>query len=225
MLPALDRCAVILSRFAGIAKFQGENDTVGFSSLQISLITDTISCLHLVSSKIIMQVVDEIDLFTSFSSWVRYEIDRLASENSLNEEATDKESSIDHSKVLLYLQTYMTASPLGVYFVNSSDEDYKACWSQVGQGVPIFDLLVKQLRKQEKGHTYITPLPRLDLLCKFLANQASTIFGQIAEAEKRNVLFGKALEVGVAAEESPMDMKMNEMVGINPHTHWRFANA
>jgi anaphase-promoting complex subunit 4 len=214
MLPALDRCSVILSRFAGIAKFQGSNDTVGFSSHQISLIADTIACLHLVSSKILMQVVDELDLFTSFSTWLRYEIDRLASDASAspNDDIAEKESSIDHSKVLLYLQTAMTTSPLAMYFSDSSEEDYNQGWRQTEQGIPVFDLLDKQLRKQERGLPYITPLPRVELLCKFLTRQATTIFGQIAEAEKRNVLFGKAYDIGVAEKGSPMDMRMNKMV-------------
>jgi anaphase-promoting complex subunit 4 len=214
MLPALERCSFILSRFAGIAKFQGPNETVGFSSQQISLIMDTVACLHLISSKILIQVVDELDLFASFSGWLRYEIDRLASDSSTspNDDAAEKEASIDHSKVLLYLQTAMTSSPLAMYFGDSSPEDYDQGWNHVEQSIPIYDLLDKQLQKQEMGLPYIKPLSRVELLCKFLVRQASTIFGQIAESEKRNVLFGEAKEVGAPENNGPMDMRMSKMV-------------
>lgn len=213
MLPALDRCSVILSRFMGIAKFQGANDTSGFSSHQISLIMDTVACLHLVSSRILLQVVDELSNFAAFSSWLRYEIDRLASDPSTtpNEESIDKESSIDHGKVLLYLEATMTTSSLAVFLGDSTAEEYND-WSQAEQGVPMFDLLGKQLEKQEQGLPYMTPLPRVQALCKHLTRQANEVFGQIAEAEKRNVLFGKAYELGIADNGSPMDMRMSEIV-------------
>jgi anaphase-promoting complex subunit 4 len=220
MLPALDRCGVILSRFSVIAKFQGSNETVGFTSQQISLITETVACLHLISSKTLMQVVDELDLFHSFSSWLRYEIDRLASNtsNSPNEDAIDKESSIDHSKVLSYLQNVMTTSPLANYFDEFSEEECVQSWQIIEQGVPIFEILGKQLRKQEKNMQSIAPLSRIGLLCKFLGKQAGAIFGQIAEAEKRNVLFGKAQEIGDVEKGSPITMKMNPMVSSAQHT-------
>lgn len=213
MLPALDRCSVILSRFTGIAKFQGDNDTVGFSSHQITLIMDTVACLHLVSSRILMRVVDELDLFTAFSSWLRYEIDRLASESSSspNEESLDKEASIDHNKVLLYLQTAMTSSPLEVFLGDSTEEDI-ADWPRQEHGLPMFDLLDKQLEKQEQGLPYTKPLARVELLCKYLTRQATMVFSQLAEAEKRNVLFGKAYELGAAQSGTPNDMKTIPMV-------------
>jgi len=53
------------------------------------------------------------------------------------------------------------------------------------------------------------PLPRVELLCKLLARQASTVFSQIAEAEKRNVLFGKAQSIG--STNGPIDMKISKM--------------
>jgi anaphase-promoting complex subunit 4 len=213
MLPALDRCSVILSRFAGIAKFQGTNDTVGFSSHQISSIMDIIASLHLVSSKILIQVVDELELFTAFSAWLRYEIDRLASDasSSSNDESIEKEGSIDHSKVLLYLQTTMTNSPLSVFFgVNA--ENQKEGWCQLQPGPRVFDQVNQQLQKQEQGLPYIEQLPRVDFLCKVLGLEASAVFSQIAEAEKRNVLFGKPRELGIPQNDAPMDLRMCQVV-------------
>jgi anaphase-promoting complex subunit 4 len=216
MLPALDRCSVILSRFAGLAKFQGANDTLGFTIQQINLIMDTVACLHLVSSKILMQVVDELDLFAAFSSWIRYEIDRLASESSTStdDDKLEKEASIDHSKVLLYLQTAMTNSPLAIYFDDTMAEDHVTDWKNAEQRLPMYDLLDKQLQKQERGVPYMKTLPRVELICKYLARQASTVFTQIAEAEKRNVLFGKVHEVGVSESAGPVDMRMNTVVRL-----------
>jgi len=177
---------------------------------------DTVACLHLVSSKILIQVVDELDLFAAFSNWIRYEIDRLASDSSASpdDDKVEKEASIDHSKVLQYLQTATTTSSLAMYFDDSVPEDNDNSWKNAEQGLPIYDLLDKQLQKQERGAPYLKTLPRVDLLCKLLAAQASTIFSQIAEAEKRNVLFGKVHEIGVADTSGPVAMRMSAVVSL-----------
>jgi len=216
MLPALDRCSVILSRFAGIAKFQGPNENVGFTIQQITLMMDAVACLHLISSKILIQVVDELDLFAAFSNWVRFEIDRLASDSSASpdDDKVEKEASIDHSKVLLYLQTAMTNSPLAIYFDDSLPEQDDNGWKNAEQGLPIYELLDKQLQKQDEGAPYMRTLPRVDLHCKLLARQASIVFGQIAEAEKRNVIFGKVYEIGLAETSGPVDMRMSTVVSF-----------
>lgn len=178
---------------------------------------DTVACLHLVASKILIQVVDELDLFAAFSNWVRHEIDRLASDSSASpdDDKVEKEASIDHSKVLQYLQTAMTTSPLAMYFDDSIPEDHDNSWKNAEQGLPMYDLLDKQLHKQERGVPYMKTLPRVDLLCKLLAAQASTIFGQIAEAEKRNVLFGKVYEIGVTETAGPVGMRMSTVVSLS----------
>lgn len=215
MLPALDRCSVILSRFAGIANFQSTNDTVGFSSQQINRLMDIIASLHLVSSKILLQVVDELDSFSAFSSWLRYEIDRLASDasSSTNEEANEKEASINHSKVLLYLQTAMRNSPLSVFF-GEAEDDLKDGWSQLEIGPRIFDQVDQQLHRQEQGLSYNNRLPRVDFLFKVLGLEAGAVFSAIAEAEKRNVLFGRPCVLGIPQNDAPMDMRMCKFVSI-----------
>jgi anaphase-promoting complex subunit 4 len=216
MLPALDRCSVILSRFAGIAKFQSTNDTVGFSCQQINRLMDIIASLHLVSSKILLQVVDELELFSAFSSWLRYEIDRLASESSssTNEELNEKEASINHSKVLLYLQTAMTNSPLSVFFGDTEVNPTEG-WSQLQAGLRIFDQVDQQLQRHEQGRPYMEQLPRVDFLCKALGLEASAVFSQIAEAEKRNVLFGRPCVLGIPQNDAPMDMRMSKFVSVS----------
>jgi anaphase-promoting complex subunit 4 len=197
MLPALDRCALILSRLSGIVKYQGPNDALGFSSRQIGLVMDTVACLNLVAVRILTYVVDELDLFVAFSSWLRHEIDRLASDaSSPSEDVPEKEATIDHSRVLRYIQTAMTTSRLSVFFQESTTEDSKNEWATAEQGLPIFELLDEQLRKHQEGLAHMTTLPKVELLCKHLDQQASAVFQRIADAEKRNVLFGQPIRLG-----------------------------
>lgn len=176
---------------------------------------DTLTCLNLVYSKILMQVVDELDLFSSFSAWLRYEIDRLVSDptqSSANEEGAEKEGAIDHSKVLQYLQTTLTLSPLAVYFGTPLESETVEDWSHEDHGLPMFTLLDRQLQKQEQGLPYMKHLLRVDFLLNVLSQQTTTIFSQIAGAERRNVLFGKAEELRGIGSDTVFDMKMGPIV-------------
>lgn len=210
MLPALERCTLIMSRLAGIVKYQGLNDTMGFSSRRIDLIMDTLACLNLLSARILTYVVDEIDLFAAFSAWLRHEIDRLASDSSSapSEDAAEKEPSIDHSKVLLYIQTAMTNSRLSAFFEQQTAKDDEKDDLGVEQGLPMFELLDKELQKHASGLPYKQSLPRVDLLCKHLGAQTAVMFQQIADAEKRNVMFGEPTMLGSWDNGSPLDIRL-----------------
>jgi anaphase-promoting complex subunit 4 len=134
----------------------------------------------------------------------------LASDGSSTpDDATEKEASIDHSKVLLYLQKVMMTSPLTLFLDESGEE---SGLNHSEPDLPLFDALNKQLHRQERGLSYTKPLLRIDRVCARLIRQASAVFSQIAEAEKRNVLFGRAQDIGMPAMNSPIEMKMSKAV-------------
>jgi len=202
---------VILSRFAGIAKFRGISGTLGFSAQQINLLHDNVACLHLIASKILIQVTDELELFTAFSIWMRYEIDRLASEGypTAEDDAAEKESGLDHSKVLQYIQTALKTSPLASYLGKINNDVSQNGSGTIEQGVLMFDLLIKQIKKMEHGQQYQKQLLRQEYLTQHLSKQAGQVFQQIADAEKRNVLFGDVYEIGVMGDSGLLDMKVD----------------
>lgn len=217
MIPALERCCVILSRLRGLAKYQSANDTTGLSTQYINRVLDTISGLNLVASRVLAYVVEELDLFAAFSVWLRREIDKLASEGSSSpsDESLEKESMIDHGKVLLYMQTGLTTSRLAPFFHDSSPADFEKNWESMGDGVPVLDLIDTQLRKHDDYQPYTKALLPIDSLCNCLTRQASALFQQIAEAEKRNVFFGQPVQLGSVQNGAPLAMKMCAEVCIS----------
>jgi anaphase-promoting complex subunit 4 len=212
-MPALERCSVILSRLGGIAKFQGSSDTMGFSYRQISLVMDAIVCLNLVSTRILTYVIKELDLFHAFSTWLRHEIDRLASNTSSSpsDEMIETEAAIDHSKVLLYIESAMTTSRLAAFFQEATTEGYERDW-EAAQGQPIFELLDKQLQRHKSGLPYMESIPNLELVYRHLSRQAATVFQQIADTEKRNVLFGQPVPIGTISGETAQAMRLCPVV-------------
>ncbi|PFH61107.1 hypothetical protein XA68_18171 [Ophiocordyceps unilateralis] len=207
-LPALERCALIFSRLRGLAQFHDDRDDIGFSVSQISRVLDIIGCLHLVGHKILIHVMDELEHFAAFSVWLRFQIDGLASGTS--EELTEKEATMDTSRVLTYIETYLTQSPLDMFFDEISTQDCTADWEHCEVGPSLLQMLDIQLKKREDGQPSMRALPHVDFLVNYMTTWSGRIFKSVAESMKRSVRFGKPIAMSVGAPISKMDVKVGK---------------
>lgn len=207
-LPALDRCGIILSRLRGLAEFHDARDDIGFSATQIGRLMEVVGSLNLIGHKILIYVMDELDSFKAFSTWLRFQIDRLASSSSASEELTEKEATMDTEKVLAYIQNYLTDSSLKAFFDEIQREDHGADWAHIEDGPSLLDVLDKQLAKMERGEPSMKALPHVEFLIEFATTWANRIFDGIAEAKRRSVRFGKPMKLSIGHPISQMDMRM-----------------
>ncbi|KAK0623214.1 anaphase-promoting complex component Cut20/Apc4 [Immersiella caudata] len=206
-MPALERCGIILSRLLGIARFHDTRESIGFTPAQITRLMDIVSCLTVIAHKILLSVMDELEHFQAFSSWLRLEIDKQAS-STLSDELTEKEATMDNSKVLAYIQRYLVTSPLEYYFGEATREDYAKSQALVEDGASLLELLDKQLQRQEAGQRYMQALLHIGFLVDYLTSRASILFQNIAEAEKRTVRFGHPTELSVGQKIWKQDVQM-----------------
>ncbi|EMR64639.1 putative anaphase-promoting complex component cut20 apc4 protein [Eutypa lata UCREL1] len=207
-LPALERIGIILSRLLGIARFHESTDEIGFTSAQITKVADIVSCLILIGHKMLLLVMEELDLFQSFSSWLRQEIDRLASSSS-TDELTEQEATMEHGKILTYIQQYMPASPLQHYLSNIASGDADKDWQQAESGTSMLDMLDKQIKQHEAGQEHSGVFSQVEFLCKYLDSKANVVFEGIAEAEKRSVRFGQPVKIQLNGNIAKFDVRMS----------------
>ncbi|KAK3368118.1 anaphase-promoting complex, cyclosome, subunit 4-domain-containing protein [Podospora didyma] len=206
-IPALERCGIILSRLFGIARFHDSSENIGFNAAQITRLIEIVSCLTVVSHKVLLIVMDELEHFTVFSTWLRMEIDKLAS-SSMNEELLEKEATMDNIKVLAYTQRYLISSPLALYFDEVTEEEYTKSQELADDGASLLETLDKQLSRQEAGQPYMKAIPQIHFLLKYLSSRANHVFRDIAEAEKRSVRFGQATELVIGEKIWKHDLRM-----------------
>lgn len=169
---------------------------------------DIIACLNLVSHKILLVVMDELEHFKSFSAWLRFQIDRLQSTN--DEELTEKEATMDTGRVLTYIETYLVDSPLRIYFDEISHESRDADLGVMRQGVVMLDVLTTQLNKSEDGQEHMKALPHVEFLMDYATQQSNSIFHDIAEAKKRSVRFGQRIKLTIGRKLDHFDVRMRE---------------
>ncbi|QPC78782.1 hypothetical protein HYE68_009534 [Fusarium pseudograminearum] len=210
-LPALDRCAIILSRLRGLAQYHHTRDDIGFTLNQINGLMDIVQCLQLVGHKILINVMDELENFTAFSTWLRFQIDRLASSSSMSEELTEKEATMDVGKVLTYIEHYLTDSPLKIFFDEMRNEEYEQTCEHIENGSSLLRVLDQQLAKWENGQPGgLQALSRVEFLVSYVTSQANRTFSGIAEAKKRSVRLGNPIRLSTCGAISHMDMRMNK---------------
>ena len=207
-LPALDRCSIILSRLRGLAQFYDSRDDIGFSVAQINRAMDIISCLTLVGHRILLTVMDELEHFSAFSLWLRFQIDRLVASSTANEELTEREATMNNSKVLAYIQQHLTQSPLDIFFDDIASEDYSADWEHIEDGPSLLDVLDKQLKKRDDGQPSMKALPHVAFLINYVTTRSKRIFQDIAEATKRTVRFEDVVRLSIGQPISKIDTKM-----------------
>lgn len=168
---------------------------------------DIVSCLMLVGNKVLLLVMEELELFHSFSGWMRFEIDRLAS-SSTNEDISEKETVMDHGKILAYIQNYMLSSSLGLYLSNVARDSREKDAVLADDDPSLLETLDKQIRNQEAGQLQPTVFPQIEFLCGYLAAKSSAVFDGLAEAEKRSVRFGQPVELNLGGRVSKLDVRV-----------------
>ncbi|CAK7236725.1 hypothetical protein SCUCBS95973_009705 [Sporothrix curviconia] len=132
MMPALDRAMLALSRLRGLAEFHS-NDDVGFSAGEIAELMDIVACLILVAHNALALVTAELELFMSFSTWLRLLIERLALPAQAEEQA-DKEPNLSITPVIDYISNHLLTSPLDLHFGKPSEGEWKADWKALQDG-------------------------------------------------------------------------------------------
>lgn len=223
-LPALERCAIILSRLRGLAQFYDDRDDIGYSVTQTSRLLDIVGCLTLVGHKILSNVMDELEHFSAFSTWLRFQIDRLASSSIEQDELTEKEATMDTSKVLTYIERYLISSPLDIFFDQVSKEDWQADLDHIEDGVSLLPILDTQLAKQESGQASRRALQHVEFLVSYVTTSSNRMFKDIAEAKKRSVRFGTPVKLSIGHPISLMDIQMCHTDG-NASSHHSSPSA
>ncbi|KAJ0118432.1 hypothetical protein J7T55_009215 [Diaporthe amygdali] len=204
MLPAIERCTLILSRLSGIARFHEEEDHVGFTNTEITRLVDILSALNLICHRVLLIVMEELELFRIFSSWLRLTIDRVSS-STVPEEFVEKEALLDPAKILRYIERFLVSSPMAVHFAKVPREAWDEDWERMQDSSGVLNELDNQLKRQEAGSSYMKGLTQMAFVVDFLTAKAGDVFKNIAEAEKRSVRFGQAQKLELVRESSGLE--------------------
>lgn len=219
LLPALERCEVLLGRLIGLSKFQKLNDVLGLETTRLNGIVQTLDCLHLLAHKILIGANEELSQFAAFSKWLHHEIEVQSAEpmSQTLEELMDKSDMIDHRRTLKYVQGPLTKSVLR-YFIQQLPTTGlgKPPTTASGGTLPIdedgsfYDNFKKLLRQlpNENADGSSFKLPKLNDLTKRLGLQCERVFEHIALTQRRGILHRSAFVFHRDCDPDVIDVAM-----------------
>lgn len=227
LLPALERCEVLLSRLIGLSKFHKLSEVLGLETRDLKAITETLDCLHLLAHHILIHTNEELSQFMAFSKWLRHEIDMQAAEpmSQTLEELMEKTDMVDHPQTLKYIRGALTKSNLRDYIQqlpmvgvgrppSAADSDR---WAPTGQDRSFYDtftkLLDRRARPQSGGDdSGQAKHPKLNDLTRRLGLQFEKVFGGIALTQRRGILHRTALGLHPDCDAEVADVTMCQEV-------------
>ncbi|KAL4909877.1 hypothetical protein BDW74DRAFT_165214 [Aspergillus multicolor] len=220
LLPALERCEVLLSRLIGLSKFQKLSEVLGLETSDLNAIVETLDCLHLLAHHIIISTNEELTQFHAFSRWIRHQIDMLSAEpmSQTLEELMEKTDLVEYPLTLKYIRGALTKSSLRNYIqqlpiigfprppVSSDDK-----WAPTkGDNRSFYDMFKRLLDRQSQAADDAEPaeLPKLNNLTKSLGLQFEKVFSQIAVTQKRGILHRSPLTLHRDCDQTVFDSTM-----------------
>ncbi|OJJ87767.1 putative anaphase-promoting complex component Cut20/Apc4 [Aspergillus glaucus CBS 516.65] len=222
LLPALERCEVLLSRLIGLSKFSKLSDILGLETSDLNAIVETLDCLHLLSHHILINTNEELSQFISFSKWLRHEIDIQSAEpmSQTLEELMERTDIMEYPQTLKYIQGPLAKSSLRRFIQQlpmmgvprpppppSSTADK---WAPTGHGrsfYEMFKVLLQQQQQQSLDGGEVE-VPKLNDLTKRLGLQFEKVFGQIALTQRRGILHRSPLVLHGDCDGEVVDMAM-----------------
>lgn len=206
LLPALERCAVVVSRLRGLSKFYSSDSPLGLSTRHLNDVLDGINCLNLLAHNIVKYAGLELRQFVAFSSWLRHEIDIQAADPASSvEDPAEKERDIDYAKVLDYIQGPMMNSLVAKLVAMPPP---KVMSDTHPDGSPIYARFKEDLKKITTGFAADQELLGLGTVNVYLEFHCDVVFQRIAESQKRNVLFGSPHRLVSKNSQSATAMRM-----------------
>jgi len=114
LIPALDRCSIVVSRLRGLAKYYESTSVFNAPVEGFTSVMGVIDILRLLAYTSFNYATEERRQFAIFSKWLRHEIDVQVTDptSASADETTEQDLGLDYSQLLAYIQGAMTESKL-----------------------------------------------------------------------------------------------------------------
>ncbi|KAL5115682.1 hypothetical protein ACEQ8H_006394 [Pleosporales sp. CAS-2024a] len=204
LIPAVDRCSIIISRLRGLAEFHRDSEWI-FTAPQSEFthVLETLKKLRFLAHTVMVYGAEEKRQFAHFAKWLRFVIDFEATEpesqSRLDMEARDP--GVDIIQVLDYIRHGLTDSELAPFLKLGDDK------TAVESGYEDTKKAVQVLK--EGGGGYREDAVCLDNVLSHLRHGITGLLKQVSTWQQANChMDGGIVLENAHEEEGILDMKM-----------------
>ena len=209
LLPALERCQVVLSRLEGLSRFQKAAIVLGLDMKTLTMVSDTVNCLNLLGHDLLKVIGKEIREFSAFLRWIRLETElqglEVGSERA--EELREGSDAIEYRIVLDYISGAMRQSGTLNYIRHPAvgkDMETSSTTFRAKEDSGYYEAYKKARKTPEAADT----LPKLDDLITRLKSQCAVVFERIAEALRKSILHSYICGLPEECDPALMDIRI-----------------
>ncbi|ORY05896.1 anaphase-promoting complex, cyclosome, subunit 4-domain-containing protein [Clohesyomyces aquaticus] len=206
LLPALDRCSIVISRLRGLAQFHDSNWIFSTPLTSFDALQNLLKNMRLLAHTTLLYAGDEKRQFGMFSKWLRYEIDFEATEpgSQSREEMEGRDPGVDIAMVLEYIGHGLRKSDLTPYLRPQADLNEQ----QQGRPPSGYEETSKAVELLKEDASYIEEALCLEQVLKHLQGQCGKLFHQIGGWQEKST----TMDCGVVLEEGDgweaLDLRM-----------------
>lgn len=208
LIPALDRCSIVISRLRGLAQFHDRDWIFSGPISDFTALLQTLKKMRLLAHTAMLYASEEKRQFYSFSKWLRFTIDFEATEPDSQSriEMEQRDAGVDISQVLAYIQYGLTKSDVAPFLRPEAQLDGKTkARDEAG-----YEDTKKAIELLKEGASFREEALCLEHVAGHLSNGVTGLLKQVSKWQEANIQMdsGIVLEENEGEEHGVLDMKM-----------------
>jgi anaphase-promoting complex subunit 4 len=209
LLPALDRCSIVISRLRGLAQYHDQGWIFSGPVMDFTDLLTHIKNLRLLAHTTLLYAGDEKRQFASFSKWLRFSIDFEATEpdSQSRQEMEARDPGVDIGMVLEYIQYGLTKSDLGPYLKPS---DQLATAQRTG-GPASYEDTRKAIDSLKEEGNYKEGALCMEHVLQHFSTGCAKLFQQTSSWQENNI----RMDCGIVLESYPSSNDDAEITALD----------
>lgn len=207
LLPAIDRCQIVVSRLDGLSRFSDTAVRLGLDEKSIRSVREALDVLTILCEDILRDVCTEVREFAAFMRWLKWEaeVQGLGEDSERAEETRETYTGESEARVVLdYIESAMQKSRLADYIDATSGTRLAGSTESVVQDDTQLHSSFKKARASGKK----VGLPKLGHLLQILKQRCDAVFTQIAETLRKSVLLSYVGELPAECDAQRLDSRI-----------------
>lgn len=195
LIPALDRCSIIISRLRGLAQFHDRDWIFSSPITDFTALLEILQNMRLLAHTVLLYANEEKRQFHAFSKWLRFCIDYEATEpdSQSRGEMENRDPGVDIAQVLEYIKHGLTKSDLTPYLKPVAQLNSKVG----GMEAASYDDTTKAIELLKDGATFKEEALCLEHMLGHLGGGVTGLLKQVSAWQESNI----QMDSGVVLEE------------------------